>query len=536
MTVGIGVEIGSSGLRAAVLEREGARLTLRAAHEVGCDTANPETLSRAFAELRQILRNTGPVVLGVPSTSAILATVSPLVAVPQRAVLAVQFELQQILPFDLADAAWHYRWVSRNGQAAKPGSGFGVQGSGSRALAQNPQPRTPSPQQFSSAIVAAMRRSLLEERLACCRQAGLAVKAVAVSPIAALNAWDAQRAASGPARGTGGTTMLLLHDERSAEWVVRTASSVQVISVTSDSAERLGEELAASWESLRAQPEGAPVPVWVSGTSELVARVQAQAGAAGPLFEPVALSQIVDTGSARAPAAGRALAAVGLALQALDAVPVALNLLEGVQRETQERLAGRTAAALSVVLLLAAFGFGLSGMVESRARRAQLLLSLERREHLYQALRPEIRTRLRRQQRIEQYSAQLERLTADASLVTRLLGQLAATLPESVWLTSLECSKNGLLSGMLEGRATSFQDVTRFFDRLKSVAGMTTVKPVSTSVKTDETTGKEVIAFSVQVQRPLAPPEQPELVEGSGLGVEGKTHKPRTPNPEPRTN
>jgi Tfp pilus assembly protein PilN len=363
-----------------------------------------------------------------------------------------------------------------------------------------------------------MRRSLLEERLACCRQAGLAVKAVAVNPIAALNAWDAQRAASGPVRGAGGTTALLIHDERFAEWVVRTSSSVQVIPVTSDSPERFAEELAASWESLRAQPEGAPTPVWVSGASELVARVQAQAGAAGLPLEPFELSRVVDTGRARAPAAGHALAAVGLALQALNAAPVALNLLEGLQREAQGRLVGRTAAALSVVLLLAAFGFGVSGMMESRARRAQLLQALERREKLYQTLRPEIRTRLQRQQRIERYCAQLERLTSDSSLVTRLLGQLAATLPESVWLTSLECSKNGLLSGLLEGRATSFQDVTQFFDRLKSVAGMTTVKPVSTSVKTDETTGKEVIAFSVQIQRPLAALEQPPESPTSDVG------------------
>ncbi|OGX39285.1 MAG: hypothetical protein A3C53_02025 [Omnitrophica WOR_2 bacterium RIFCSPHIGHO2_02_FULL_68_15] len=561
MPIGIGIELGPSGLWAVVLEREGQRLALRATHEVACDTANPGALRSALAELRRLLRQTGPIVLGVPSTSAILAAVTPLVAVPQRAGLAVQFELQQLLPFDVADAAWHYRWISANGSSPARsglralGSGLWARGKSVLGLEPSfPQPRAPSPGGSSRAVVAAMRRSLLDERLACCRQAGLVVKAVVVNPIATLNAWDAQWAQSDPAPGAGpstrttppwrgglvsrlrsgfraseasrgtqdsapprlggvglhGTTLLLLHDERSAEWVVRTPSSLQAVPVTGESAERLGEELAASWESLRTQPEPAPIPVWVAGTSELIARLREAAASAALPLEPFELSRVVDTGTARPPAAGHALTAVGLALQALDAAPVALNLLAGFQREARGRLVSRTAAAVSVLLLLAAFGFGLSGMIESRARRTQLLQVLERREKLYQTLRPEIRTRLQRQQRIERYCAQLEHLASDASLVTRLLGQLAATLPESVWLTSLECSKNGLLSGLLEGRATSFQGVTQFFDRLKTVAGMTTVKPLSTSVKTDEAMGKEVIAFSVQIQRPLAALGEPQ--------------------------
>ena len=515
MAVGVGIELGPSGLRAAILARESQRLVLRATHEVACDTANPDALSRALTELRHLIRQTSPIVLGVPGTSAILADVAPLVAVPQRAVLAVQFELQQLLPFPLADAVWHYQWRSANGSSAAR-SGVRAQGPERMPSATSPAPPTHGSGGAARAVIAAMRHSLLDERLVCCRQAGLVVKAVAVNPIATLNAWDAQWATADPVRGAGpstrptpprlggGTTLLLLHDERSAEWVVRTASSLQVVPVTGESAERLGEELVASWESLRTQPEPAPIPVWVAGTSELIERLRAQAGAAALPLEPFELSRVVDIGGILAPAAGRALTSVGLALQALDAAPVALNLLEGFQREAQRRLVSRTAAALSVLLFLAAFGFGLSGMMELRARRAQLLQALERREQLYQTLRPEIRARLQHQQRIERYGVQLERLASDASLVPRLLGQLAATLPESVWLTSLECSKNGLLNGMLEGRATSFQDVTQFFDRLKTVAGMTTVKPLSTSVKADEAVGKEVIAFSVQIQRPLA--------------------------------
>jgi Tfp pilus assembly protein PilN len=508
MTVGIGIELGSSGLQAVVLEREGARLVLRASHELACDTANPDGLARGFAELRRLLRHTGPTVLGVPSTSAILATVSPLVPIPERAALAVQFELQQLLPFDLADAAWHYRWVSGNGRA---------------------EPKAPSRGGSSQAIVAAMRRSLLEERLESCRRAGFAVKAVAVTPIAALNAWDASRTSPASSRGA---TLLLLHDERSGEWVVRAGSSVQVVSVSGAAAEPFLQELAASWEALRTQPEAVPTPVWAAGPPDLINRLASGPQRLEAPVQPVELSRIVQSGGSPG---GRGLAAVGLALQALDAAPVSLNLLASFQNEARGKRITRTAGILSAVFLVAAFAFGISGMLESRARKTRLLELLEGREKLYQTLRPEIRTMLRRQQRIEQRGTQLQRLATDASLLTRLLGELAGTLPDRVWLTSLEATKNGLLSGILEGRATSFQDVTQFFDRLKTGAGMTTVKPIATNVKTDEATGKEVIAFSVQIQRPLIAQEEPPSAEGSRLEVGGKSVTPRTSNLEPRT-
>jgi Tfp pilus assembly protein PilN len=514
MAVGIGIELGPSGLRAAVLEREGARLMLRAVHELACDTASPATLARALSELRQALRVSGPAVLGVPSTSAILAAVSPLIAVPQRADLAVRFELQQFLPFDVTEAAWHYHWIS-NGHTSIMRSGFRVGGSGQKPvnIAPNSQPLTPNQAGVSHAIVAAMRRSLLEERLAACRQAGWTISAVAVNPVAALNAWDAQRGRA----AAGGTSLLLVHDERTAEWVIRIGSTLQVIPISADSGDRLGADIAASWESLRAQIQGVPVPVWAAASPEAVARLKQQAGPGAPPLEVFELSRVAETGGASIRGGAGALPALGLALQALGTAPVVLNLLESSQQDAHGRLIRRAATAINALFLTAAIAFGVSGMLELRARQLEALHALDRREKLYQTLRPEIRAQLQRQERLGERSGHLDRLAADASVLTRVLAQIASTLPDSVWLTSVDVSKNGILNGMLEGRATSFQDVTQFFDRLKSAAGMTTVKPLSTSVKPDETTGKEVIAFSVQIQRPLFPsgeaPESPQSTD-----------------------
>jgi Tfp pilus assembly protein PilN len=236
---------------------------------------------------------------------------------------------------------------------------------------------------------------------------------------------------------------------------------------------------------------------------------------------------VADTAGASVRGGAGALPALGLALQALGTAPVALNLLAASQQDAHGRFVHRAAIAISALLLTAAIAFAVSGMLELRARQLEVLHALDRRETLYQALRPEIRAQLQRQERLAGRSGHLDRLAADASVLTRVLAQIASTLPDSVWLTSLEVSKNGILNGLLEGRATSFQDVTQFFDRLKGAAGMTTVKPLSTSVKPDEITGKEVIAFSVQIQRPLLaanPPlaESPQVADRSPQKPQGK--------------
>ena len=294
----VGVEVGASGVQAVILERAGSRLQLAAAHETACDPSNAESLTRALTEVRQRLRLTTPIVLGVPSTSAILTTVHPLVVTPQRAALAVQFELQQQLPFELADAAWHYCG-------------------------------SPGPRQPSSVIAAAMRQSLLDERLACCRRAGLAVQAVAVNPVAALNALDAGRSPRNS--GTPSVTVLRLVTAHIAEWIVSRPALLHVIPVTSGSPEAFWQEAAASWQALRAQDAEVPTPVRLIGPAEALAR--AQEALADVPVERVDPAQLVAPGTVTLEHPDRAVAALGLALQALGEAAVPLNLLAGAQQD-----------------------------------------------------------------------------------------------------------------------------------------------------------------------------------------------------------
>ena len=142
-------------------------------------------------------------------------------------------------------------------------------------------------------------------------------------------------------------------------------------------------------------------------------------------------------------------------------------------------------------------------MFDVRRRHADMLQLIERRERVYQTLRPDIRALLQQQQHLEQRTQQLEQLVHDAPLLGRALSEVAQALPDGVWLGKADYSKTEQVEGLLEGRAKSFQEVTQLLDQLKSVAKMAMVKPLSTNVTTDPVSGKDVVVFSIQVQRPL---------------------------------
>lgn len=525
MALGVGVELGPSALRAVIVERasfgglkpplpsgvEGraAPLKLLAAREVPCETANAEALTRALTQLRQALPIQTAIVLGIPTTSAIVTTVTPLIPNPARSGLGVQFELQQHLPFGLAEAVWHYQWLSPNGTEKR--SGLWVGGSGRLRQKFGPEPRTPNPEPNREAIVAAMKRSLLEERLTCCRRAGLSIRAVAINGLATLNAWWRDPSRRSPAEPT-----MLLHliDDQTAEWVLVAPTVLRIVPVTGSSAEALGQELLGGWEALRAESQSPPQRVWVSGQAASWPTLQQALTARGGVqVERYEESAVVTNAIADAtPLSGKFVTAIGLALQGVGLEGLNLNLLHDAQGREQTRLVRRVATVTTAISVVASVALGLAGMMELRHRRLRTLEALQQQERLYQTLRPDLRELLQRQQHLEHRIQQLERLAGQGTALTQLVAQTGQLLPDDVWVTKLEYAKSPLVGaataspaegveGLLEGRATSFQALTQFTDRLKGIGGIAAVKPLSTNVTTDAQTGKEVVVFAIQFQQ-----------------------------------
>ncbi len=499
MAIGIGVELSPAALRGVVVERSGSSIALRAASTVPCETAQPETLTQGLTRLRAVLRPSQPIILGLPSTSAVLTTVAPLIVSAPRAGLAVQFELQQQLPFTLDDAAWHYRWLAANGHAKAAGP-------------QKDRVAHPGAL-LDRAVVVAMRRALLEERLACCRRAGFEVGAVGMTSVAALNAWSSQhRGAPLPP----GATLLRVVNEQAVEWIFWTPRGLEVIPVAAASAETFWAEVVAACEALRAQGLEMSAPVWVMGTGlvppALEQEMSSRLGLSMRRFDP---ASVIASGLERCEQPDQCVAAVGLAFQGLGLAPVPLNLLAYRQHAARAQQIRRVAMIVSGCCALASLAFGISGMLEVRHRRRVVLGSLQRQERLYQTLRPEVRAMLQRQERILQRSLQLEQLVLDAPALTQLLAHITQVLPEGMWLTKFEAARSGsspsatapsgTIDALLEGRARSFQDVNQALNQLKTIPGMGAVKLLTNAVTTDPASGKEVIVFSLQLQSTQRP-------------------------------
>ncbi|MBI3087728.1 MAG: PilN domain-containing protein [Candidatus Omnitrophica bacterium] len=508
MAASVGLELGTSVIRAVSLEREGSGFRLLNAAQVSWSGESVDDLAGALKQLRKSLPIRSPVIIGIPTSASVVTTVHPLVVNREREALAVQFELQQHLPYDVEDAVWHYQWFSGNGQG--PG--------GPRRDAVT----TPS----APAVVAATKRSLLEERLSACQRAGIAIQAVGVSAVAAANTWFQYQGN----RGTCG--VLLRIDGPLLEWILMKPSGLHVFTTLRSqdaSRQELLALLKSSWNSLHElfgeKPSAAPPTVVGVGAEAAAQRVWIFGGPAAlnllaqdlapELQCPVDVLDLlrlvtpaptaVGGGSANTP---HLVVACGLALQGLGSARLTMNLLGEVirrRRTAQARRLAWSACALCAVLALA---FGALGIVTDLQRRQEMLATLAKQEQQYQALRPEARGLLKRQARVEARLRQLEAVARTRPRVIRAFGQLADVMPDEIWLTKADLIKDVELDGVVDGYARSFESLTRFMDLLKSSAGWTGVKLLGTTVTTDKTTGKELVSFTVQLQQPLGSPQQ----------------------------
>jgi Tfp pilus assembly protein PilN len=235
----------------------------------------------------------------------------------------------------------------------------------------------------------------------------------------------------------------------------------------------------------------------------------------------------------RAPNAERFVSAAGLAWQGLGAASLPINLQGERDALRQVQAIQRLAWAVSAISAAAAIGLSAHVMFTTLARKRDGLQTLMKQEQTYQSLRPEIRTVIAQQGRLAHRVDQLTELSRRRSLVPEALERMVEALPDEVWLTKVELTKSDTeLSGLLEGHSRSFQGVTKLMDQLKSAVGWSMVKPLATTVTTDQATGKELIAFAVQSGQPLPPvTDGGSAASPSGEAAAGSSTKPARAKP-----
>ncbi|MDP6685812.1 MAG: PilN domain-containing protein, partial [Candidatus Omnitrophota bacterium] len=81
--------------------------------------------------------------------------------------------------------------------------------------------------------------------------------------------------------------------------------------------------------------------------------------------------------------------------------------------------------------------------------------------------------------------------------------------PRELWITDLSgivsLEKNALARLDLSGKALSYQHVNSFVSALKESPNFEDVKPISSSIETDEETKEEVVKFSITMDVVVVP-------------------------------
>lgn len=481
------MEVTSLVVRGVRLERRGSSLQVISSVEIPWSKTPGGGLLDALVSAHRALGR-GPAIVGLPTSAAIVTTVNPLIVNPQRASLAIEFELQQQLPYDVNQAVWHYQWLA-NGHP-----------SGQQSPRAKPSaPVSVAPRQ---AVVVAMKDAVLEEHLQVFRRTGFSIEAVGLTGVAAANLWLRQQ--DRPRHGA------ILHaNEGLLEWIIIRPSWLQIQPVVASedlAYDAVLESLRESWDRVREGGGGAPEVVWLAGDADLLLRLQEDL----KRLLPCATERLVptptvtmDSGVVQDPP--KFAVACGLALQGFRQAPLSLNFLIERRHLQRSQRIRRIAVGVNLVSVALTLILGAMGMLTTFQRRQEILQHLADQEHLYKMLRPEVRALMEQQQRQERWLDQLTVLRQHHGTIGRIVHELGQFLPQELWLTSLELAKGSQLSGTLSGHAGSFQAVTQLMDNLKG-HGWIDVKPLATTVTTDPATGKELVVFTIQGQVPLVKP------------------------------
>jgi Tfp pilus assembly protein PilN len=257
--------------------------------------------------------------------------------------------------------------------------------------------------------------------------------------------------------------------------------------------------------------------------------------AMGCAVQPLATETLARVQAGNPPPSAEFVATCGLAFQGAGTTRLSLNLVDHMRRGHRVARLRLGAQLVGLASVLVAVLWSVQAIVTSLRSREAVVEAYRKEEQSYQLLRPEVRMIRKHQAHVEERLKQLELLARTHDRMTRSFLSISETLPDSLWLTTLDLTKSlPHLTGALEGYAQSFQGVTQFIDRLKAEPDWVTVKPQATNVMTDPATRAEVVAFAIHVQRFLDAPSAKDA-SASEAAAEKTQETSKTPKKTQKT-
>ena len=199
---------------------------------------------------------------------------------------------------------------------------------------------------------------------------------------------------------------------------------------------------------------------------------------------------------------------VGAALRGMTGLAIEVNLLNETLSEKKSSAQKRIYVGLSITagaLILISFSVF---MRQDYYVKKMRLDKIEEMIETYKTYEPKIK-KIREEEDILRGKMDILYQTASSrSVWLGIFKSISEMIPKDVWVTDISgiisIEKSGLGRMDMNGKALSYQSVNNFVSSLKALPGFSDVKPVSSSVESDKTTGEEVVKFSITMDVVLA--------------------------------
>ncbi|MBU1062444.1 MAG: pilus assembly protein PilM, partial [Candidatus Omnitrophica bacterium] len=401
----------------------------------------------------------------------------------------MKFEAQNQIPFPLNEVAWDWALLDKN-KAAK------------------------------RAVIVAIKKNLVEEMVSRLKNIKLSAVSIDVSPMSLYNCMDFNEDYDEGRHGIildiGAKATDLVIFNKGNIWIRSfPIAGERIAEVKEQGVEELISEVERSIEYYFMQggeeSQGQKLDkVILSGGGSMIENVQSRLAVKfntePKIIDPFrklkiskdVLSNIdMDKDKAR----NQFAVAVGLALRGISEVKIEVDFLREIRSERynsqQKSLYTRLSAVLVLLIVLSASIF----MKQSYSIKRLKLDKIEEMLDIYKIYEPKIKEIKYTEDILKEKVNVLYQLAGSRAIWLDCFKIISEILPKEVWITDVSgivsLEKSGLARLDLAGKALSYQSVNNFVSALKSSPTFKDVKPISSSIETDENTREEIVRFSI---------------------------------------
>lgn len=401
----------------------------------------------------------------------------------------MKFEAQNQIPFPLNEVAWDWSLLDASKKATK------------------------------SAVIVAIKKTLVDEAVSKLKAIKLSTRIIDISPLCLYNCMafneDYNAEVLGAVLDIGARASNLVVFKKGNIWIRSFPIAVERIEEAKDQGidELIGEiERSIEYYFLQAgeafQGEKKLGELILTGGGSAIegleARLSERLNVRPKVLDPfrkLRVSKEMFSGLQEKGIKNQFAVAVGLALRGLTPLKIEINFLKEILFQSyisrQKNLYARLSIVMAALVVISLSIFMRQDYAVKRAKLNKIDSILD----LYGTYEPKIQELQAKEDILKEKINILYQTANSRAIWLSVFKTISEILPKEVWITDVSgivsLEKSGLGRLDLGGKALSYQAVNNFVSNLKSSPGFKDVKPISSSIETDNKTGEEIVKFSI---------------------------------------